>query len=128
MREIQRIVLVGHCGADTFALRRALEPLEREGVAIDSASDDADLEPVTDARALWLVNRVLDGDFGAGDGLSLIRRAASMPDPPKLMLVSNFADAQTEAEQLGALPGFGKQRLGDAKLVDDIRHAIGGSG
>jgi hypothetical protein len=42
------------------------------------------------------------------------------------MLVSNFADAQSQAIALGAAPGFGKNDLGTNKAIDAVRHALAG--
>ena len=67
---------------------------------------------------LVLVNRVLDED--GSSGLELIRALKHDPalaDVP-VMLVSNHADAQEAAFDLGASPGFGKASLhSDATLA-----------
>ncbi len=41
------------------------------------------------------------------------------------MLVSNYADAQKEAVEAGALPGFGKADLGDGQTHERLRNALG---
>jgi hypothetical protein len=41
------------------------------------------------------------------------------------MLVSNFPEAQAQAEALGALPGFGKAALGDPALADRFAMILG---
>ena len=58
-----------------------------------------------------LVNRVLDGDVSCG--LELIRTLKYDPAlaAVPVMLVSNHADAQGVALDLGASPGFGKASL-----------------
>ena len=60
---------------------------------------------------LVLVNRVLDIDGTSGlDVIQAIKAEPKLAGIP-LMLVSNYHDAQTEAQTLGALPGFGKTDL-----------------
>jgi two-component system chemotaxis response regulator CheY len=73
---------------------------------------------------LVLVNRI--GDDDGASGLELIRTIKADPALSTLhvMLVSNFADAQTEAIGLGALPGFGKSELGKRALTTKLQAAI----
>lgn len=112
--------LVGHCGPDTFmltnAIRRALP-----GVEIASANSTGDVTAALATSSLLLVNRILDGGFENESGIGLIRALAGGDDGPAIMLISNFDDAQQEAEAAGAMPGFGKSDMGspeaNAKLV-----------
>lgn len=103
-----KILLVGHCTPDAFALRMALgrHAPGTEFVQVNSADG---LRTHADAAGL-LVNRVLDGRFDAESGLGLI---ASLDEPTRrrAALISNLPDAQAEAEQLGAAPGFGKSDM-----------------
>ena len=94
---------VWHCGEEASTLAEALQRLRRE------------------AYALVLVNRIFDAD---GDsGVELIRRVKadealrSIP----VLLVSNYADAQREAVDAGAEPGFGKAALGRPEMLDRVR-------
>jgi hypothetical protein len=41
------------------------------------------------------------------------------------MLVSNLDDAQREAEEAGALPGFGKADLGTLSAVEKLAPVLG---
>jgi CheY-like chemotaxis protein len=89
---------------------------------------DANVEPVDSGRealdrlaaddyALVLVNRVFDAN--GASGLAFIRelRARTNGAEIPVMLVSNFEDAQREAVEAGALPGFGKAALGQAPML-----------
>jgi hypothetical protein len=116
------VVLVGHCGPDAWLLRNALARALPQAriVAVD---DDRDLRVHFRPDRLLLVNRVLDGAFANDDGIQLIRDAASAPDPPRLMLISNYADAQAAAIEAGALPGFGKKNVYDEATVKLLRDA-----
>lgn len=100
-------VLVGHCSPDSGMLRSLISSVV-SGASIERVNDLAGLDRHAHPRAIWLVNRVLDGSFGDEDGLSLISKHAG---GPILLLVSNFADAQEEAIRRGAVPGFGKRAL-----------------
>jgi hypothetical protein len=107
--EVARVILlVGHCTPDSFAMRSALGRFAQgvEFVRVNSAPALA----AHAGAAPMLVNRVLDGDFASESGLELI---ASL-DPARrarAALVSNLADAQDQAEKLGAAPGFGKSEM-----------------
>jgi CheY-like chemotaxis protein len=70
--------------------------------------------------ALVLVNRVSDRD--REPGVELIRALRADPDLARLpvMLVSNFAQAQAEAQAAGALPGFGKAELATARSIAEL--------
>jgi CheY-like chemotaxis protein len=64
-----------------------------------------------------LVNRVLDAD--GSSGLELIRALKAeeqLRDVP-VLLVSNYEDAQAQAVQAGAVPGFGKAELGQPHML-----------
>ena len=104
-----RILLVGHCIPDAYAIRSAVTSMIR-GSTVEFARDQAEtLEKLPDSDLL-LINRPLDGEFDADDGVALIRTLAPAAKP-RLMLISNHADAQSAAQAAGALPGFGKHDL-----------------
>lgn len=116
------VVLVGHCGADGFLLKNAVARA-LPGAAIEMVdSDDALTRHIAPDR-LILVNRVLGGDFASDSGLDLIRRLAGLPSPPRMMLVSNYPEAQAEAVAGGALPGFGKRHVYDEATVQLLKRA-----
>ena len=98
MAEVKKIVLVGHCGPDSYALRSAVRTAAPE-TEIVSADDDAALEKARPEGILFLVNRVLDGGFVDEGGIELAGKLAAAGK--RVMLVSNFADAQAEAERAG---------------------------
>ena len=70
--------------------------------------------------ALVLINRVFD--FDSYSGLRYIEelRADDRFRAIPVMLVSNFDDAQSEAVQLGAAPGFGKASLGQPAMLERL--------
>lgn len=125
MSKVNKVLLVGHCGFDSGSLRQAVAGVAGN-VPVKMVNDDGALDAEADADALLLVNRALDGMFAAGDGIELIAARAQSPDAPKMMLVSNYPDAQAKAEQAGALPGFGKSNLFDATTTARLKEAIEG--
>ena len=118
---LTHVVLVGHCGFDSGSLKRlAREALpDAEVVAVNQ---QAPLDKLAHGRSLLLINRQLDGRFAAGDSLAMIRRYAAGDNSPRMMLISNFADAQADAVAAGALPGFGKNDLGDPGVTQRLRN------
>jgi CheY-like chemotaxis protein len=69
--------------------------------------------------SLILVNRVFDSD--GHSGLEFIRRWKAREPHIPVMLVSNYEDAQQDARQAGAVPGFGKAALGQPAMLDRVR-------
>ncbi len=131
MNDSPPIVLVGHCGADSWSLTRVVTEA-CPGVRIDAVNDQAAIAALSTGKAVrpvLLINRVLDGDFSAGDGLELIRQIAQSPQPPVMLLISNYDDAQAAAVAAGALRGFGKSQLNQPAtkqaLTDAMQHARG---
>ncbi len=121
---IQKVVLVGHCGFDQGSISRAVAGA-LPGLAIESVYNTAGLDQHAGPDALLLVNRVLDGRFVTGSGIDLIAELSSRDVSPLMMLISNFPDAQAQAVQAGALPGFGKSELGSPQTVKKLQALTG---
>ena len=120
-----RVALVGHCGPDQWALRSAVNSA-LPGVEFLSINVQSTLSSSLPSIDIALVNRVLDGRFESDSGIGLIGRLASAPTPrPALMLISNFADAQQQAEAAGAIPGFGKSDANSDLARQRLQHAAG---
>jgi two-component system chemotaxis response regulator CheY len=102
---------VGQCAFDHRAITRHLERTFGAEVFGADSFDEAIEAIRSEPFALVLVNRISDLD--GAPGLDLIRRLKADPRLAlvPVMLVSNYPDAQREAEALGALPGFGKSDL-----------------
>jgi hypothetical protein len=115
------VVLVGHCGPDSWALKSAVGSVV-PGVEIVSADSTRELDAVLARADLLLVNRVLDGRFGGIGGIDLIRSLGERAG--RAMLISNFPEAQREAETMGALPGFGKSEMYAERTRARLRAAL----
>ncbi len=116
----KRVLSVGQCAADHMGVTWTFRPL---GVEVTPAATQAQaLDRLRkEAFDLVLVNRVFDAD---GDsGVELIRRikADEALRATPVMLVSNYADAQKQAVEAGAEPGFGKAELGRQEMLDKVR-------
>jgi CheY-like chemotaxis protein len=74
---------------------------------------------------LVLVNRVFDANGDSGlKFIKLLKATPATKDIP-VMLISNYADAQADAEAAGALPGFGKKQIGQPQLIDHCKRFLG---
>jgi CheY-like chemotaxis protein len=120
-----RILDVGQCDIDHFSIRKLLERNFSAKVDREHNCEDA-MEAIREnTYDLVLVNRVFDED---GDlGVNFVREVKQSSDTRhvKVMLVSNYADAQKEAVSAGALPGFGKAKLDDPETITRIREGLG---
>jgi two-component system chemotaxis response regulator CheY len=111
--------------ADHGSISRTL----RKAFAVEVVPVDTLSEALEQLRAgdyaLVLVNRQLDAD--GSSGLDVIRRVKadeSLRQVP-IMLVSNYEDAQNEAEKAGAERGFGKAALGQPQMLERVRSFLG---
>ena len=121
----KKVALVGHCGPDSSYLRMAVSSAEK-GVQVLAADDDSSLKRVLDQGVdLLLFNRVLDYGFDEDEGVAVIQKLRSHYPQVKMMLVSNYPDAQAAAVAAGALPGFGKREVGSPRVAELIRSALG---
>ena len=115
MPPYNKVLIVGHCGADTSSLTWLVGQVAPKAPAYYVGSDSA-LKKHIDGSALVLINRVLEGSFEADDGLGLIRQLKQQGADAGLMLISNYSDAQASARALGALDGFGKSSLSSSAV------------
>src|SRR5687767_724482 len=120
----KRVALIGHCGPDSSYLKMAVAAAER-GTQVVAVDEEAQLqELIADGLDLLLFNRILDFGFPEEEGIAVIRRLRAQHPNLKMMLVSNYADAQAAAVKAGALPGFGKKDLGSSKVAQMLRDAL----
>ncbi len=100
---------------DHGALRRLVET--HFGASCEAAdSIEQACKAVQEKRYdLVLVNRVFE--FTGEQGVDLVRQLTKERPEVPVMLVSNFAEAQREAEAAGAVPGFGKGALNDPQTI-----------
>lgn len=120
-----RVLSVGQCGFDHSSISRFLQgSFGAEVVAAATASEALQSLQQGEYR-LVLVNRV--GDRDGAPGVALIRQLKADPALRELpvMLVSNYADAQEEAVEAGALRGFGKSDLASPETRTRLAEFLG---
>jgi len=116
--------LVGHCGPDSSYMRMALSSADRSAKAL-FIDDESDLDHALRAGVdLLLLNRELPYGFDETLGVEVIRRLRAKHPNLRLMLVSNYPEAQAEAVEAGALPGFGKREIGTPRVTHVLREAL----
>lgn len=115
-----RVLDVGQCNFDHPRITRFLA--EHFGAEVDRAhtKDDA-LRLVKEGRYdLVLVNRLLDVDQTPGlEVIRAVKEDAASAEIP-VMLVSNYPEAQQEAVEAGAEPGFGKAEFDREETVQRL--------
>lgn len=116
-----RVLSVGQCGYDHGQIAGALKKaFGAETVAAASAEEALSLLG-EGGFALVLVNRVFDADGALGlDFIDRVKKKRDLAGVP-LMLVSNFEDAQRQAQEKGALAGFGKAALNQPATLERLR-------
>jgi len=120
----KKVALVGHCGPDSTYLRLTISSAIKNAKIL-SADDDDELSRVLSEEVdLLLFNRELGFGFSETEGVKFIQRLRGTHPSLKMMLVSNFPEAQAAAIAAGALPGFGKREIGTSKVKEILRGAI----
>ena len=120
----KKVALVGHCGPDSSFLRIAVSRVAKD-VHVVMADDTRELtQALSDGVDLLLLNRQLDYGFDDREGVAVIRKLRPHYPNVKMMLVSNYPEAQAAAVAEGALPGFGKRELSTPKVAELIREAL----
>lgn len=118
---MKRVLNVGQCGMDHGTIRRLIEGHFEARVVPAASADEALSQLRGGAYDLVLVNRKLDADHS--DGMDVLRaiKADAALAPLPVMLVSNYPDAQQEAEAAGAVPGFGKAQVSSPETLKRLR-------
>jgi len=121
----KKVLLVGHCGPDSSYLRSAIKSAEKD-VAIVMADDQKELRTALDDGELDLIlfNRELGYGFDERMGVDVIKYLRPNYPGLKMMLVSNYADAQAAAVAAGAVPGFGKREIGSQRVLALLKDAL----
>jgi two-component system chemotaxis response regulator CheY len=120
-----RILSVGQCAVDHYTISRYLSR-DFDAVVTRAHAFDEALAALHESEFdLVLVNRVTDSDGTIG--LDFIRALKSDParSAVPILLVSNYAEAQAAALEIGALPGFGKAEIGTTKSREALSAALG---
>ena len=117
----KRVLDVGNCGFDHGSIKSLIEGNYDAEIVQAHDSEEAMNQLNESAFDLILVNRVFDRN--GEHGLELIRSvtADSKFRSTPVMLITNYANYQDEAVEMGALPGFGKNELNENATLDKLR-------
>lgn len=120
----KKVALVGHCGPDSSYLRMTISSAIKNAKIL-SADDDGELNQLLGEEVdLMLFNRELGYGFSETEGVKFIERLRGAYPSLKMMLVSNYPEAQAAAIVAGALPGFGKREIGTPRVKEILRGAV----
>jgi DNA-binding response OmpR family regulator len=120
----KRVLSVGQCMADHGSITRTFQRHFDAEVYPADDTDDALAQLRQGSFDLVLVNRVFDADGSSGVKFIEDLKADEILRQVPVMLVSNYDDAQREAVQAGALPGFGKAALGQPHMVERVKAVL----
>jgi hypothetical protein len=119
-----KIALIGHCGPDSSYLRMVCGQAAK-GAQVLMADDDSELQDVLAQDVdLLLLNRERGYGFSHKMGVDAIKYLRGLNQNLRMMLVSNYAEAQAAAVANGALPGFGKREIGSPRVIEVLRAAL----
>ncbi len=118
----KQVLNVGQCGFDHASITEFLR--SHFDVSVASAADESEALSALEQQSfdLVLVNRKFDRN--GADGVEFIRTLNDNGNPPPVMLVSNFPEAQDAAVAAGARPGFGKSDYGNTEAVDRLSNVL----
>jgi hypothetical protein len=120
----KRILVVGHCGIDGPRLVRVLSEQFR-GSSVERINSADDLGAALKRGAdLLLVNREPVGFESTG--LEIVRDVCGAHPGAAVMLISDYPDAQEEAQRVGAVPGIGKSKIDTPEFGRVVGAALGG--
>lgn len=121
---MRRVLNVGQCGFDHGTIARFLGR-DFGADVVDARTPKEAVELLRgESYDLVLVNRVSDADGSSGLDLIQTLKADPALAAVPVMLVSNYPDAQAQAEALGALPGFGKAEISKTKAQERLRSVL----
>lgn len=123
-QKVKRVGLVGHCSPDSSHLTMALNSAV-PGVKVIRVTDDQGTNKLLEEGVdLLLVNRAMEHGYSEAIGTDYIRKLRAKHPGVKMMLISNYADAQEAAIKEGAIAGFGKNAVMSADTKKKLQDAL----
>lgn len=113
------VLSVGQCRPDSAAIAHYLKTHFKANVLLADLPEQALTVLNENPVDLVLLNRKLDIDSSDGLAILPLIRTSCRPDVP-VMLVSNYADWQQKAVEMGAVYGFGKAELNRPETRDRL--------
>lgn len=119
-----KIALVGHCGIDGPRIQAQVTSI-LDSADVCSCNDPDALNRVCgEGVDLLLFNRELGFGFDDEEGVDVMTQLREAHPDVKMMLISDYPDAQAAAQKIGAVPGFGKADLGTPKVEKALKNAL----
>lgn len=121
----KRVLDVGNCGPDFASMTRFLTANFDCTVEQSHGPEDALAVLRGGNYALVLINRKLDRDYS--DGTEILRQIKADPalQNTPVMLITNHAEHQDAAVELGAERGFGKLEFGKPETLEKLTPFLG---
>lgn len=123
---MKTVLSVGQCRPDSAAIAHYLNSHFKANVITADLPDEALAVLNANPVDLVLLNRKLDLDSSDGLAILSLIRASNKPDVP-VMLVSNYAEWQQKAVEMGAIYGFGKAELNRPETRDRLASILSNS-
>lgn len=116
----KRVLDVGNCAPDFGAMTRFLTANFDCTVEQAHGPEDALAKLRGGDYTLVLINRKLDRDYS--DGTEILKQIKSEPTLAgvPVMIITNYADHQDAAVELGAVRGFGKLEYNDPATLGKL--------
>ncbi len=121
---MKSVLSVGQCVPDHHAISQML--ISRFDVEIQTAAVASEaLEKMRATRFdLVLVNRKLDADYTDGSEIIQAMQADDALAGVPVMLITNYPEHDEAAVKLGAVSGFGKASLSDARTIEKLAELL----
>ena len=121
----KRVLDVGNCGPDFSTMESFLGERFQCEMAQAHGADDALEQLRRGDFSLVLVNRKLDQDYS--DGIEVIKQIKADDELKNIpvMLVTNYAEHQDAAVEIGAERGFGKLELEKPETTERLQKILG---
>ena len=119
---MKKVLSIGNCSYDDSRIGRMLQGV---GAAADRARDaeDAKAKLQNGDYGLVLINRVFDAN--GASGIEFVTQLKKDHPDLKIMLISDYPEAQATAVVAGALQGFGKSELSNPDTHAKVKEALG---
>lgn len=117
----KRVLDVGNCGPDFGSITRFLTANFDCAVEQAHGPEDALAKLRGGDYALVTINRKLDQDYS--DGVEILKQIKADPviEKTPVMLITNYAEHQDAAVELGAERGFGKLQFGEPETLEKLK-------
>lgn len=121
---MKKVLNVGQCNPDHSSISSFLNENFDVSISAAESHEQALRLAKEDSFDLILINRIYDAT--GTEGLETIKdlKSDEVTSQTAIMLVSNYEDAQAQAVEMGALPGFGKAALTNEETLKRVQAVL----